>query len=56
MSEPMEPLITIRVPLNDEPQVLDDGGLTSYLLHAVLTRCADQYQTVYELTVEGEDD
>jgi hypothetical protein len=45
----MEALVTISVPLDDEPKVLDTGGLTPYLLNAVLTRCADQYATVYEL-------
>lgn len=54
MTDP-EPLITISAPLNDEPKVLDDGGLSPYLLHAVLTRCADQYQTVWELTSEGDE-
>jgi hypothetical protein len=42
-----EALVTIAVPLDEEPRVLDTGGLTDYLLHAVLTRCAEQYETVW---------
>jgi hypothetical protein len=47
MDDP-EALITIRVPLDGEPEVLDTGGLTDYLLQAILVRCAEQYQTVWE--------
>lgn len=46
--------VVIDVPLDGEPTVVDEGGLTFYLLEAVLTRVAEQYRTVYEL-VPGED-
>jgi hypothetical protein len=48
--------IVIDVPLDGEPKVVDDGGLTWYLLEAVLTRVAEQYQTVYEIVPSPEGD
>lgn len=49
--------IVIDVPLDGEPTVVDTGGLSYYLLEAVLIRCAEQHQTVYDviITPEGGD-
>ena len=41
--------VVIDVPLDSEPRVIEEGGLTPYLLNAVLVRCAQQYETVWEL-------
>ena len=44
--------IVIEVDFSAEPRVIEDGGLTNYLLEAVCTRVAMQYATVWELTEE----
>lgn len=48
--------IVIDVPLDDEPKVIDDGGLAPYLLYAVLHRTASDYETVWEVSTVAEGD
>ena len=47
--------IVIDVPFDAEPKVIDDGGLTSYLLEAILGRLAQVYSTVWTVEMEEED-
>lgn len=47
--------IIIDAPLDAEPKVIDDGGLTPYLLEAILTRLAQTYSTVWTVEMEEED-
>lgn len=47
--------IIIDAPLDAEPKVVDDGGLTGYLLEAILSRLAQTYSTVWTVEMEEED-
>jgi hypothetical protein len=47
--------VVIDVPFDDEPRVSDDGGLTSYLLEAILQRVAQQHSTVWAVEMEEEE-
>ena len=44
--------VVIEVPFDSEPRVIEDGGLTDYLLEAVCTRVAMQHATTWELSEE----
>lgn len=52
----MDALITIAVPLDREPIVIDDGGLASYLVYAALMEAAGPYQTTWVVTPAEEED
>lgn len=45
--------IVIEVDFSAEPRVIEDGGLTDYLLEAICTRVAMHHATTWELLEEG---
>ena len=44
--------IVIEVDFSSEPRVVEDGGLSDYLLEAICSRVAIQHATVWELSEE----
>ena len=47
--------LVIEVPFDAEPSVVDDGGLSSYLIEAICNRVANQHATTWEMVATEEE-
>ena len=47
--------IVIEVPFDAEPSVVDDGGLSTYLIEAICNRVAMAHATTWEMVVAEEE-